>query len=121
MAVAWQLIAILAMGVFFLTLGAFVRLGLLRRWMQSHFGPDLESPAGHMVFGLIPMGTMAILEALAIACMEAGRPWSYLGVAFAYSAIENLVLSWLLTTFPPDWIKPRWLQDRESRDRTRRY
>ena len=113
---------VLAVLIMVLTLGAgiLVRLGYLGRdkpWYTRYRNPDEVFYLRNGTFAIIPAAVTVLLAAASVLLFRAGGRWADFGEALLLLSLLGIVFTIGVTVRPPSWLKPKWLQEEERRER----
>ena len=104
----------LATGVWLLAAGLLFRSGRLRALGSWYFRRGLPFYARNFVFGAIPVGVSGILLFLVFPLALPDTPWAgWLSLALIPLMALSTLLGIVFMIFPPHWLRPAWIRERE--------
>ena len=115
-------IVALAFGAGGVVIGVLVRVGVMRAWRRQYYDDRLWRMQRNGVFGLIPAGLAFMLAGAMILLVpdDLDDPTPRLATALLVLGLGLLTVVLFFVSFwfwlrPPEWIKPLWLRQEQSR------
>jgi drug/metabolite transporter (DMT)-like permease len=118
----WGIVA-LVFGAGGVVLGVLVRVGVVRAWRRHYYDGRRRRIQRNGVFGLIPAGLAFMVAGAMILLVpdDLEDPTPRLATALLVLGLGIVTMVLFIVSFwfwlsPPEWIKPLWLRQEQSRD-----
>jgi hypothetical protein len=108
---AWLTWGSLVAAVVSLTLGVLFRLGRVRGIGRYYRNPQFPYFTRNFGFSMLPAAAMCFLFFMSTLIWETSET---AGLGLFACSMGAAGLTVLLTHWPPDWLKPRWIKDGED-------